>query len=75
MNNGKWTWFAIGYQTILAYAVSLCVYQVGTSVIERTLGIGTAVAAALIALFIYLLLRPYKESRSLKLDGKAGTIV
>ena len=75
MNNGKWTWFAIGYQTILAYAVSLCVYQVGTSVIERTLGIGTAVAAALIALFIYLLLRPYKESQSLKLDGKAGTIV
>lgn len=75
MNNGKWTWFAIGYQTILAYAVSLCVYQVGTSFIDGTFGIGTAVAAALIALFIYLLLRPYKESRSLKLDGKAGTIV
>ena len=30
MNNAKWTWFAIGYQTIFAYLVSLCVYQIGS---------------------------------------------
>ena len=30
MNNIKWFWFAIGYQTILAYGASLCIYQICT---------------------------------------------
>lgn len=30
MNNNRWFWFAIGYQTVLAYIVSLCIYQIGT---------------------------------------------
>ncbi len=71
MNNAKWTWFAIGYQTILAYAVSLCVYQLGTAITEGTFGIGAIVAILLVILFVYLLVRPYKESKSLKLDAKA----
>lgn len=29
MNNRKWFWFAIGYQTLFAYIVSLCIYQLG----------------------------------------------
>lgn len=33
MNNKRWFWFAIGYQTVLAYIVSLCVYQIGTWII------------------------------------------
>ena len=65
MNNVKWFWFAIGYQTILAYAASLCVYQVGTLITAGTFGIGTVVAFIIIACFLYLLFRPYKESQSL----------
>ena len=62
MNNAKWFWFAIGYQTILAYAASLCVYQVGTWITAGTFGIGTIVAFVIIACFLYLLFRPYKEN-------------
>ena len=65
MNNAKWFWFAIGYQTLLAYVVSLCVYQIGTWVTTGVFGIGTIAAVLLIIAFIYLLFRPYKESQSL----------
>ena len=58
MNNAKWFWFAIGYQTILAYGVSLCVYQVGMFVTKGVFGIGTVAAFVLIAGFFYLLFRP-----------------
>ena len=61
MNNIKWFWFAIGYQTILAYTVALCVYQIGTLATKGTFGIGTVVAFVLIVGFLYLLFRPYKE--------------
>ena len=33
MNNAKWTWFAIGYQCLLAYCVSLVINQVGNLVV------------------------------------------
>ena len=68
MNNAKWFWFAIGYQTGLAYVVSLCIYQIGTWVTTGSFGIGTVVAFVLIAGFIYLLVRPYKESKTLKVN-------
>ncbi len=63
MNNAKWFWFAIGYQTLLAYVVSLCVYQLGTLLTTGAFGIGTVVAFLLIIGFLYLLFRPYKESQ------------
>lgn len=66
MNNAKWFWFAIGYQTLLAYTVSLCIYQMGTFVATGIFGVGTAAAVALIILFLYLLFRPYKESQTLR---------
>lgn len=65
MNNRKWFWFAIGYQTVSAYIVSLCVYQIGTFVTLGTFGIGTVLAVVFIVAFLYLLFRPYKESRTL----------
>ena len=65
MNNAKWFWFAIGYQTLLAYVVSLCVYQIGTLLATGTFGIGTVVAFVMIIGFLYLLFRPYKESQNL----------
>lgn len=70
MNSGKWTWFAIGYQTILAYAVSLCVYQIGTAVTGGGFGIGTVVAVLVVIGFLYLLFRPYKESTKLTVNVK-----
>ena len=69
MNNAKWFWFAIGYQTLLAYVVSLCVYQIGTLITAGTFGIGTIVAFLLVAGFVYLLVRPYKESTTLKIGA------
>ena len=71
MNNAKWFWFAIGYQCGLAYVVSLCIYQIGTLLTGGGFGIGTAVAFVLVAAFLYLLFRPYKESNSLKVNTKS----
>ncbi|WP_024737453.1 ferrous iron transport protein B [Enterocloster asparagiformis] len=75
MNNAKWTWFAIGYQTVLAYAVSLCIYQLGTWFTTGTFGIGAVAALLVIALFIYLLLRPYREGKSLTARLSTGKAV
>ena len=74
MNNAKWFWIAIGYQTLLAYVVSLCVYQIGTLISTGAFGIFTVVAFALIAGFIYLLIRPSKEEKVTKihLNSVAG---
>ena len=66
MNNARWFWFAVGYQTLLAYVVALCVYQVGTLITTGSFGFFTAVAFALIAGFIYLLVRPLKEKSGSK---------
>ena len=63
MNNAKWFWFAIGYQCGLAYVVSLCIYQIGTLITTGIFRIGTAVAILLIIGILYLLFRPYKESK------------
>ena len=68
MNNVRWFWFAIGYQTILAYAVSLCVFQFGNLFTGGGFGIGTVSAVIVLAAFLYLLFRPYKESSSLKVN-------
>ena len=70
MNNPKWFWFAIGYQCGLAYVVSLCIYQIGTLISTGAFGIGTVVAFLLVAAFIYLLFRPYKESKTLNVKVK-----
>ncbi|MBS5522211.1 MAG: ferrous iron transport protein B [Clostridiales bacterium] len=70
MNSAKWFWFAIGYQTLLAYVVSLCIYQIGTLITAGTFGIGTVVAFLLVIGFIYLLVRPYKVSATLELSAK-----
>lgn len=71
MNNAKWFWFAIGYQTVLAYCVSLCVYQIGMLFTAGTFGIGTVAAFIVIVIFLYLFFRPYKESENLTVNLKA----
>ena len=61
MNNGKWTAIAIGYMCLLAYCAALVVYQIG-GLINGEIGFNvfTVVAAALVALVLYLLFRPNK---------------
>lgn len=68
MNSARWFWFAIGYQTALAYAVSLCVYQFGSLFTGGGFGIGTVAAVIVLIGFLYLLFRPYKESTSLNIN-------
>ena len=70
MNNAKWFWTAIGYQTLLAYVVSLCIYQIGNLFLGGSFGIGTVVAVLLVIGFVYLLVRPYKESTTLNVSTK-----
>ena len=66
MNNAKWFWFAIGYQCLLAYLVSLCIFQFGKLFTGGGFGIGTVAAIVILIGFLYMLFRPYKESTSLK---------
>ena len=70
MNNAKWFWTAIGYQTLLAYVVSLCIYQIGNLFLGGSFGIGTVVAVLLVIGFVYLLVRPYKQSTTLNVSAK-----
>ncbi len=65
MNNRKWTWFAIGYQCIFAYLVALCVYQLWNLFAGSASIIGVIVAAIIVVLTVYLLVRPYKEATKL----------
>lgn len=67
MNSGKWTAFAITYQCVFAYAVSLIIYQIG-SLFTGSVNIIGLIAALLIAAFmIFMLVKPYKDSNKLKL--------
>ena len=65
MNSAKWTLFAIGYQCVFAYAVSLVLYQLGMLFTGHGNLLGSIFAFAIAALILYLLFRPYKESRTL----------
>lgn len=65
MNNTKWTLFAIGYQCLFAYAVSLIVYQIGSAFTGNINVLGLLVSVALAAFMVYMLIRPYKESSKL----------
>ena len=65
MNSAKWTWFAIGYQCVFAYAIALVIYQVGLIFTGGVNVIGLIFAIAVVAVIIYMLVRPYKESNRL----------
>ena len=60
MNNGKWTWFAIGYQCTFAYAVSFIVYQLGMLFMGQGNIIGSTIAAIVAAIMLYMLFKPSK---------------
>ena len=71
MNSAKWTLFAIGYQCVFAYAISLVVYQLGMLFTGGGNIIGSIVAFAIVAFLLYMLFRPYKESQTLKTNVRS----
>ena len=71
MNSGKWTIFALCYQCLFAYGVALVIYQVGTVLTGGAANpVGLVVAVVVVAFFVYMLVRPYKESETLSVDTK-----
>ena len=65
MNSAKWTFFAIGYQCVFAYAMSLIVYQLGRLFTGNGSVLWSIVAFALVAFILYMLFRPYEEPSKL----------
>ena len=65
MQSRKWFWFAILFQNVFAYLVTLCVYLIGTLVTGGGFGVGTAVAFVVVAVMLFLLFRPdpYKDQK------------
>ncbi|NBH81550.1 ferrous iron transport protein B [bacterium C-53] len=68
MNQARWFWFAIGYQTLLAYVVSFCIYQIGTMVTTGAYGIGTMATGAVVAGIVLYIIRSMVKDRR---DGKS----
>ena len=66
MNNGKWTAFAIAYQCGFAYAAALIVYQLGMLFPGGGNVAGSIAALVLVALMVFLLVRPYQEPNVLR---------
>ena len=66
MNNAKWTWFAISYQCVFAYAVALLINQFGLLFTGNVHIIGLVFAVAVLVLMVYMIFKPYKESNKLK---------
>ena len=58
MNNAKWTWFAIGYQTVFAYTMSFMLYQFGLLFTGAAgFSIGQDIAAVILVVYLWLLFR------------------
>ena len=73
MNSAKWTWFAIGYQCVFAYAISLIVYQFGLLFTGAVNVVGLVFAIAVLAFLIFLLVRPAKKyTGAIKADVKVS---
>lgn len=66
MNSARWTWFAVGYQTLFAYSVSLIVFQFGRLFTGSVNIIGLLTASLVLLFIIYLLFRPAKDNNMLK---------
>lgn len=71
MNSPKWTWFAIGYQCLFAYAIAMMVYQFGSVFTGNINIVGLIFAIAILIFMIYMIFRPYKEAAKLTKTVKA----
>lgn len=76
MGNWKWTLIAVGYQTLLAYAVGLMVYQIGSLITgEVSFGVGTVFAFIILVGMLWLLFRPDSSNKKLKAGTGRGVHV
>ena len=65
MNSAKWTWFAIAYQCVFAYAIALIVNQFGLLFAGSANIVGLVFAVLIIAVLLFMLFKPYKEAEKL----------
>lgn len=65
MNNAKWTLFAVGYQCVFAYAISLMIFQFGSAFTGALQPVGLICAVAVLVLLLYMLFRPYKKQKQI----------
>lgn len=72
MGTAKWTWIAVGYQTLFAYAISMIIYQLGMLFTGGGFNIFTVVAIALVVAFIYLIFRPTQKNSNTKNDSSVN---
>ena len=73
MNSPKWTWFAIGYQCLFAYAVSLMIYQFGSIFTGSINVIGLIAAVLVLAFIVYMLFfKKYHEATTLNKKVKVS---
>ena len=71
MNNAKWTWFAIAYQTLFAYAIALMIYQFASLFMGQTHIVGLIAALALLCGMVYMLFfKKYSEATKLTKNVK-----
>ena len=63
MNNPKWTLFAVGYQCVFAYAVSLMIFQIGSIFTGNVNVIGLIFALAVLGLMCFMLFRPAPKEK------------
>ena len=65
LNDRKWFTFAIVYQNVFSYLISLMIFQIGSLIVYGTFGIGTIVAFIILAAMAYMLFRPdpYKNTK------------
>ncbi len=77
MGSAKWTWFAIGYQTLFAYAIAFIAYQLANVFNGETFGAGAVIALIVLAGMLYLLLRPAPDNKKelRHADVKANAVV
>ncbi|MBO5788992.1 MAG: ferrous iron transport protein B [Clostridia bacterium] len=64
MNSAKWTAFAILYQCVFAYAMSLMIYQFGSLFLGSAQVVGVICAILVSLLLLYLILRPQIKKSS-----------
>lgn len=72
MNSAKWTSFAIAYQSVFAYAVSLIVFQTGSIFTGSIHVLGFIFAVLVLAFIIFMLVRPYNESNRLSIKAETA---
>lgn len=63
MNSAKWTWFAIGYMTGMAYAMAFVINQLGALLYGASFGAGQVIALVVIAALLWLIFRSPTASR------------